>query len=437
MNISIFGLGYVGIVTAGCMSSRGHNIIGVDINETKVDMLKMGISPIIEKNLPELLFQAKNKNLLSATTDHLNAIENSELSFICVGTPSRANGSINTEYINSVCAKIGACLEVKNDFHTLVVRSTILPGTCKELIIPVIENISGKKEGIDFSLAFNPEFLRESTAVYDFYNPPKTVIGSDSTYVANLIFKLYEGFPGPMIQTTIEIAEMIKYVDNTFHALKITFANEIGHICKRIGIDSHEVMKIFIQDKKLNISSNYLNPGFAFGGSCLPKDLRAINYLGKMLDLEMPLLNSIIPSNNLQILAAIKKIISYGKKKIGIAGFSFKAGTDDLRESPLIEIIETLLGKGFDLKLYDINVSASSLIGSNKKYLYDHIPHISSLMVNSLNELLSDREIIIIGNNDNEFKTLLTKCRDDQIIIDLVRIGDNSNARPNYEGICW
>jgi GDP-mannose 6-dehydrogenase len=354
-----------------------------------------------------------------------------------VGTPSRTNGSLNTKYLEHVCNEIGEGIKVKSEKHIIVFRSTMIPGTCKDLLIPLLEKVSGKKQGEDFYVVFNPEFLREATSVYDFNNPPKTVVGATDPEIAVKVLRLYEGLPGPMISTSLEVAEMVKYVDYNFHALKITFANEIGHICKNLGMDSHEVMDIFVQDKKLNISPYYLKPGSAFGGSCLPKDLRAVNYLSKMLDLETPLLSAIIPSNNIQILATIKKIMSFGKKKLGIAGFSFKAGTDDLRESPLVEIIETLIGKGFDLKLYDKSVSLAKLMGANKEYINNHIPHISSLMVDSLDSLLKDRDLIIIGNGDPEFKRILKDSRDDQIIFDLVRIGDIAQARKNYQGICW
>ncbi|MCP4266939.1 MAG: nucleotide sugar dehydrogenase [Candidatus Brocadiaceae bacterium] len=437
MKISIFGLGYVGIVSAGCFASRGHKIIGVDVNETKVDMLNRGLSPIVEKDLPALLSDGKRRGLISATTDTSEAIRSSDMSLICVGTPSRSNGSLNTKCLETVCEQLGKTLKIKDREHILVFRSTMIPGTCRELIIPILEKVSGKKDGVGFSVAFNPEFLRESTSVEDFNNPPKTIVGADNYAVANKILKIYEGLPGPMIKTTLEIAEMVKYVDNNFHALKITFANEIGHICKKLGIDSHAVMDIFVQDTKLNISPYYFRPGFAFGGSCLPKDLRAINYLAKMLDLETPLLSSLLQSNNIQILVAIKEIMTLDKRKIGIAGFSFKAGTDDLRESPIVELIETLLGKGYDLKLYDKNVSTARLLGANKEYINDHIPHISNLMVGSLDDLLIDREIIIIGNRDEEFKRLSKECRSDQLIFDLVRIDDDINEKNNYHGICW
>lgn len=437
MNISIFGLGYVGVVSAACLASLGHNIIGVDVNQLKVDLMNEGISPIVEKDLPELLEAARSSGNLKATSSVSYAISSTELSIICVGTPSRQNGSLSTKYIENVCRQIAEALSEKQDKHYLVFRSTILPGTMRETIIPILEECSNKKLNKDFFVSFNPEFLRESTAVYDFYNPPKTVVGADFEEVADTVIGIYKNLPGPMIKTKIEVAEMVKYVDNNFHALKITFANEIGKLCKSVGLDGHEVMDIFKQDTKLNISKAYLGPGFAFGGSCLPKDLRAINYMAKMNDVETPLLNSILYSNQVQILNTVKKIMSFGKRKIGVAGFSFKEGTDDLRESPIIELIETLIGKGYDLKLYDRNVSMAKLIGANKEYIENHIPHISSLMVESLNDLLEDREVIIIGNNDKEFIKLLHEAEHNQIIYDLVRIGDIKNARENYEGVCW
>lgn len=437
MNISVFGLGYVGVVTIAYLTSRNHNVVGVDVSELKVKMLNEGICPIVEKDVPEMLKDAKNKGLISATVNAAEAIGKTELSIICVGTPSESNGNLDTKFLRNACEEAGKSIRDKVSPHIFVFRSTMLPGTMRNTIIPILESFSGKKQNEGFYVVFNPEFLRESTAVFDFYNPPKTVVGSDSEEVAEKVLSLYEGLPGPTIKTKIEVAEMVKYVDNNFHALKITFANEIGHICKTIGLDSHEVMNIFMQDTKLNISTYYLKPGFAFGGSCLPKDLRAINYLARTLDLDLPLLNSLLPSNRNQIQSAIKQIISKGKNKIGIAGFSFKEGTDDLRESPMIDIIEALIGKGYDLKLYDRNVYVAKLIGANKEYIENHIPHISSLMVDSLDELLVDRELIIIGNKDPEFIRIIEETRDDQIIFDLVRMGDKVYDRANYEGICW
>ncbi len=437
MNISIFGLGYVGVVTAGCLASMGHRVTGVDINEVKVQMLSDGLSPIIEKDLPELLEKNRNNGLIHATIDTRQAILETEMSIICVGTPSRSNGCLDTRYIEAVCREIGEVLKEKAEKHTLIFRSTMIPGTMRGIVIPMLESYSGKINGEGFDAAFNPEFLRESTAVFDFYNPPKTVVGADSEEVAQKILSIYGEVTGERITTDIEVAEMVKYVDNNFHALKITFANEIGMLCKNLGLDSHQVMNIFMKDTKLNISATYLRPGFAFGGSCLPKDLRAISCLARMHDIETPLLNSLMVSNTMQVTNAAKKIMSFGKKKIGMAGFSFKEGTDDLRESPMVELIEILLGKGYDIKLYDRNVFLSRLLGANKEYITEKIPHISSLMVDSLDELLEDREIIIIGNKEKEFERILTDAGADQKIFDLVRIGDISKAGDNYEGISW
>ena len=437
MDISIFGLGYVGVVSMACLASKGHRVIGIDVNPKKVDMINEGKCPIVEKDLPELLMQATHDGLISATNQVSVAIANSTLSMICVGTPSRANGSLNTRYLQNVCRDIAGCLGKKDTPHILVFRSTMLPGTAVDTVIPILEEASGLTEGKDFYVVFNPEFLREATAVFDFNHPPKTVVGGRNVSIVQKVLDIYRDIPGPMIGTTLEVAEMVKYLDNNFHALKITFANEIGQICKKLDIDSHKVMEIFVQDTKLNLSSQYLWPGFAFGGSCLPKDLRAITYLSKMLDLETPMLNSMMISNQAQVLAVMKRVIAYKKKKIGVAGFSFKAGTDDLRESPMIEVIETLLGKGYDLKLYDKNVTIARLMGANKEYIENRISHIASLMVSSLDEIIEDRELIIIGNRAEEFTRLLTECREDQIIFDLVRIGEQMNTRARYDGICW
>lgn len=437
MNISVFGLGYVGVVSAACLAAEGYRVIGVDINQEKVDLINKGIPPIVESDLPEILDQVHRKGMFHAVCDAGEAIMGSDVSMICVGTPSRQNGSLDTKNLENVCRQIGGCLKRKEKPHTLIFKSTMLPGTMRNIVIPILEECSKKKHNTDFFAVFNPEFLRESTAVYDFYNPPKTVVGADSEEIADKVLAIYENLPGIKIKTVIEVAEMVKYVDNNFHALKVTFANEIGLLCKSMGMDSHQVMDIFMQDMKLNISSAYLKPGFAFGGSCLPKDLRAINYLAKRVNVETPLLNSILQSNKVQILNVIKKIISFEKKKIGIAGLSFKEGTDDLRESPMVEIVKILAEKGYDIKVYDKNVSISSLLGVNREYIKNRVPQISHLMVATLDELLKDREVIVIGNRDEKFKKLLTDSRDDQILYDLVRLGDGTNERKNYEGICW
>lgn len=437
MNISVFGLGYVGSVSAACFAERGHIVLGVDPNTTKVDLINAGDAPVVEKGLAELTASAVAEGKLKATTDFETTILSSELTFICVATPSQANGSLDFTYLRKVCAEIGQALTKKDSFHVVVVRSTILPGTLKNIVIPILEENSGKKSGAGFGVCNNPEFLREGTAIYDFKNPPKTVIGESDARSGDMLQSLYEGLSGPMIRCAPEISEMVKYADNCWHAVKVSFANEIGNVCKQVGIDSHKVMDIFCQDTKLNLSPYYMKPGFAFGGSCLPKDLRALIYKAKSMDLPVPLLESTLETNQLQIKRGFDLIKNTGKKKIGFLGFSFKAGTDDLRESPLVEVIERLIGKGYDLKLYDKNVNIARLTGSNREYILNTIPHISRLMVDSIDDVIKHAEVLVIGNKSPEFKDIPNKLKDGQIVIDLVRIEEIEERHNNYDGICW
>lgn len=436
MKVSVFGMGYVGVVSASCLAKEGHDVIGVDVIDTKVGLLNQGLTPIIEKGIATIISDTVKSGKLQATTDTGKAISNSQISFVCVGTPSEHNGSLNLKYIRRVCSEIGNALSKKSERHVVVIRSTILPGTMKNSVIPILEESSGKKAGDDFGVCNNPEFLREGTAVYDFYNPPKTVIGETDLTSGDLLVSLYEKFDAPIIRTNIETAEMVKYVDNVWHALKVGFANEIGNICKAVDVDGHSVMEIFCQDTKLNLSSYYMKPGFAFGGSCLPKDTRALTYKARRLDLDLPILNSILPSNQLQIERGIQMTINQGFKKVGVLGFSFKAGTDDLRESPIVELIERLLGKGYDIRIFDRNVNLAALVGANRDYILNRIPHINKLMVENLTDVFEHAEIIIIGNGDPEFSNIFEMKNDNQVVIDLVRIGDPID-NSKYEGICW
>lgn len=437
MKISIFGMGYVGAVSAGCLAKDGHKVIGVDPVKTKVDLINRGKSPIIEKDIGELISTSAVTGQLIGTTDAVGAVMDTEISFVCVGTPSQLNGNLDLRYIRRVCEKIGAALEKKNSWHVVVIRSTILPGTMRKVVIPTLEEFSNKTAGQGFGVCNNPEFLREGSAVYDFYHPPKTVIGEIDNRSGEMLASLYNQFDAPLIRTDLETAEMVKYVDNCWHALKVGFANEIGNICKQQQMDSHKVMDIFCQDTKLNISSYYMKPGFAFGGSCLPKDLRALTYKANSLDLNLPILNSILPSNQLQVQHGIRMIVAKNSKKIGFLGFSFKAGTDDLRESPIVEIIEHLLGKGYDIRIYDRNVTLASLVGANRDYLLNIIPHISKLMVDSLDAILLHSDVIVIGNSDAEFSTIMDKTNHNQVVIDLVRITKQVSEEGRYDGICW
>ncbi len=443
MKISIFGLGYVGCVSAACLAKVGHEVIGVDVNPVKVNLMNEGKSPIVEKDVGEILHNAVKSNQyapgkLVATTDTERAVLESEISLICVGTPSNENGSLKLDYVRRCAHDIGLGIAKKSTYHLVVARSTMLPGSVEDVILKELEAASGKQIGVDFGVAINPEFLRESTSVYDFFNPPMTVIGQYDKKSGELLEKMYLFLDAPLEITDIKTAEMMKYACNCFHAAKVTFANEIGSICKSIGVDSHKVMDIFCMDDKLNLSSYYLKPGFAFGGSCLPKDLRALNYKAKSSDVEVPLLASIITSNKVQIERVIDKIVQTGIKNVGFVGLSFKAGTDDLRESPLVILVEALIGKGFEIKIFDRNVSLARLVGANKDYIEKEIPHIAKLMTGEINDVIQYSDLIVIGNKAEEASYVLKHVRDSTKIFDLVRVSESLDGLSKaYEGVCW
>jgi GDP-mannose 6-dehydrogenase len=435
MNISIFGLGYVGCVSLGCLAKNGHNVLGVDINYTKVDQINSGKPTIIEKDIDLIIKEQHNNKRISATADFREAVLKSDVSIIAVGTPSTVHGHLELKYIFNVAKNIGEALRVKKDFHIIAIRSTVMPGTCRKFA-EIIEEISGKQRNNQFAVVDNPEFLREGTAVADYYNPPLTLIGSDNYKASEVIASLYKGLPAEIIITDIEVAEIMKYVNNTFHALKISFANEVGNICKSIGIDSHKVMEIFVKDKQLNISPYYFKPGFAYGGSCLPKDLKGFQTLAHDNYVKVPIIENIERTNNIQIDRTVEYLSQYKGKKIGFLGLSFKAGTDDLRNSPSVTLIETLLGKGYKLSIYDKNVQVSRLTGTNKEYIDYHIPHLAKLMVNDPKKLISNSDVIVVTNNDEEFSQILNKTND-KPIVDLIRMPEIIRIKPNYYGINW
>ncbi len=437
-NISVFGLGYVGAVSLACLADNDHKILGVDVNPTKVGIINEGRSPIIEHGLDDLLCKGVESGAIRATTDSREAVHSTDVSIICVGTPSNANGSLDLRYVERVALEIGEALATKDAYHIVILRSTVLPGTTEEVVIPALEQTSGKKAGVDFGVCFNPEFLREGSSIKDFYNPPFTVIGADDERVAEAVQQLYGMLSAPVRVVPIRVAEMVKYSCNTFHALKVTFANEIGNICKASGIDSHQVMEIFCLDTKLNLSPYYLTPGFAFGGSCLPKDLRALLYHGRHFDLNMPVLESILPSNNLQVEQAYRMVTRAGSKRVGVLGFSFKAGTDDLRESPIVELIEKLIGKGYQIQVYDKNVSLANLHGANRAYIEKEIPHIAQLMTDTVDEVIAGSDVIVIGNNSPEFANVSERVNGRHVIVDLVRAaGKEAVSGERYQGMGW
>ena len=438
MNVSVFGLGYVGSVSAASFAADGHHVIGVDVNDGKVASINQGRSPIVETGLAEVIAGTVGRGALRATTSVEEAVRGTELSLICVGTPSRRNGSLDLAHLERVCEQIGDALRYKDAYHVVVVRSTVLPGTTHDVVIPALERTAGKKYGEGFGVTVNPEFLREGTALHDFRHPPMTLVGHNYRGDAGPTQALYAKVQAPIVTASIRTAEMIKYASNTWHALKVCFANEVGNLCKRLEIDSHEVMDIFCRDEKLNLSSYYMKPGFAFGGSCLPKDVRAMQYRAKEVDLEMPVIQSILGSNRLQIQHAIDRLVEIGSKRIGLLGFSFKAGTDDLRESPLVILAEALLGKGYQLRIYDRNVSIARLVGANKEYITQQIPHLSSLLCDTVDEVLEGSDVIVVGNASPEFDDALRRTRPEQQVIDLVRARVHRAEIPaRYEGICW
>ena len=438
MKVSVFGLGYVGSVSAAAFAADGHDVVGVDVNAEKVGAINEGRSPIVEPGLDDLLKRGAAAKRLRATTSTAEAVHRTDLSLVCVGTPSRRNGSLDLTYLERVCEQIGDALQAKDAYHVVVIRSTVLPGTTHDVVIPALERRSGKKYGEGFGVAVNPEFLREGSALRDFRQPPLTLVGHNHAADAAPARALYEGIDAPFVSTSIRVAEMMKYTSNTWHAVKVVFANEIGNLCKRVGVDSHEVMDIFCRDDKLNLSSYYLKPGFAFGGSCLPKDVRALQYRAKEVDLELPMIGAVLGSNRLQVQHAIDQIVETGKKKVGLFGFSFKAGTDDLRESPMVILAEALLGKGYQLCIYDRNVSLARLVGANKQYIEEQIPHLSRHLCETIDEVIERSEVLVVGNAAPEFSEAVMRCRPDQVVVDLVRMPlDFSRVRARYEGICW
>jgi GDP-mannose 6-dehydrogenase len=438
-SISILGMGYVGCVSAACFAHMGHQVTGVDIHPSKVEMLESGRSPIVESRMTELVAEGHASGRLHATTDVAAAVLDSDISFICVGTPGMRNGNIDLSHLERVSVEIGSALRAKKRYHTVVLRSTVLPGTTESLLVPTIEKVSGGRDGVDFAVCYNPEFMREGSAVADFLEPPHTIIGASAPGNVEIVRQLYTGIGAATFETTISVAEMVKYVSNTFHALKIDFVNEIGTLCKNLGVDTESVIRIFKADHKLNISSEYLSPGFAFGGSCLPKDLRALNYRAKELDLCLPLLESISRSNAEHLERATEIVLRNAKTRVAMLGLSFKAATDDLRESPHVWLVKRLLGEGRQIRIWDENVSLGRLIGSNRQYIEQVIPHIGSLLCSSLREALDSSEVIVIGTREVDPITLWQSLKPEQMVIDLVNL--QRCRRPSmsetYEGICW
>lgn len=438
MNISIFGLGYVGAVSLACLARDGHRVIGVDVDPAKLDLIASGKTPVVEEGMVDLMAQVVGSGRVAVTSDVKRAVLDSEISLICVGTPSAPNGSQDQGALVRVAEELGRAMRDKSTPHLFVFRSTVVPGTVEDVLGPVIERESGKKEGRDFHVCFQPEFLREGTSIKDYDKPPFTIIGTRSDYPAARMRELFGHLPGEFVTTTVRAAETVKYCCNNFHALKITFANETARLCEALGVDPFAVMDLVCRDTQLNISKAYLKPGFAFGGSCLPKDLRATMYLAKMRDVELPMLGSILSSNRAHVDHAIAKVTASGRRRIGMLGLSFKAGTDDLRESPMVTLAEYFIGKGMNLLVYDPEVHLSSLLGANRRFIEQHVPHIGSLMRPDIAEVIGQSDVILVGLNDvRVVEGLKQHLRDDHVVLDLANLPDRDAFKGQVQGLCW
>ena len=442
MKIAVFGLGYVGVVSAACLARDGHTVVGVDPNTVKVDFLRQGKSPIVEPGLEELIASAVTAGRLVAGSDPAAAVAQCDVLIVCVGTPGQANGSLDLSYVRRVVQQIGEQLARAATYKVVVIRSTLLPGSMQSVVLPILQESSQRRAGQDFGVCINPEFLREGSAIHDYDHPPKTVIGASDDRAAGIVRELYAALGAPLLLTNLPTAEMVKYVDNSWHALKVTFANEVGRLCKAMGIDARLAMRLFCMDTKLNISNAYLRPGFAFGGSCLPKDVRALTYQGRLLDVDTPVLGSILASNQLHIAHALAMIRATGRRRVGLLGLSFKEGTDDLRESPVVTLAEQLIGKGYELVVYDRNVRLASLLGANREYILNHIPHIGRLMVDRLEELIGHADVVVIASADREFLPLLEGLPPGKSVIDLVGAWNTAEGKGTahmeaYDGIAW
>jgi len=438
VKISVFGLGYVGCVSAACLARDGHTVVGVDINPLKVELVERGSSPVVEPGLNELVASGVAEGRLRVARVPAEAVHDTEVTMITVGTPSNRNSSIHLGHLENTCREIGAALREKQDHHHVVVRSTVLPGTTRDVVVPLLEEASGKRAGRDFSVYMNPEFMREGTAIDDYYGPSFIVFGEQDGGASEVPEQIYEAVEAAVIRTTLETAEMIKYICNAFHALKVAFGNEIGSLAKAYGVDGQEVMDIFCRDERLNISSAYLRPGFAFGGSCLPKDLRALVYGAKQNDVDSPLLGSVLESNQKHIAKGVELVEATGRRRVGVLGISFKPGTDDVRESPIVALVETLVGRGYEVSIHDRTVDPEQLVGANKAFLERELPHIAALMRPSVEDVLETSDVVVIANGDSAFRDVTSQVSNGQVVIDLV-----GTARPNggfsgsYEGICW
>ena len=438
MNISIFGLGYVGAVSLACLARDGHKVVGVDVDPAKLKLISDGKTPVVEEGMVELMAKVVASGLVSVTSNAAQALRDTDVSLICVGTPSASNGGQDQTAVLRLAEHLGTALRDIDRPHLFVFRSTLAPGTVEDVLRPIIEKASGKREGKDFFVCFQPEFLREGSSIRDYDNPPFTIVGANGEEAVVRLKQLFGHLPCDFHTTSVRAAEMVKYTCNNFHALKITFANETARLCEALVVDPFEVMDLVCRDTQLNISRAYMKPGFAFGGSCLPKDLRATMHLAKQHDVDLPMHAGILASNRAHVDHAIQKIMQTGKRRVGMIGLAFKTGTDDLRESPLVTVAEHLIGKGLSLLVYDPEVHFSSLLGANRRFIEDHLPHIGGLVRSDLETVVSESDVLLIGSSDKKTAEAVRQlARDDQVVVDLANIGGQEDLRAQYVGLTW
>jgi len=437
MRVVVVGLGYVGSVCSACLASRGASVVGVDSNEFKVDRIEAGLSPIVETGLEPMIAEARKSGALRATTTIAEAMPGADVVLLCVGTPSAEDGSLSLEHVKRAAQEVGGALRSAGRFVTVVMRSTMLPGSVEDEILPELERASGLRADADFGVAYNPEFLREGSAVADFFGAELTVIGARDPRSAEALRTLYQGI-GEIVVTPVRTAELLKYVNNAYHALKVTFANEIGRLCKREGIDSHAVMELFCRDTRLNLGRSYLKPGFAFGGSCLPKDLRALNHRARVRDLELPVVQGILRSNDRHVEEAVHLVERLKRRRIGVLGLSFKAGTDDLRESPILRVIGALVGKGYSMLLHDPHLDLERLLGANRRFVEDEVPYLPERLRGSIREVVEASEVIVVANGAREYREVGAMLKPGQALVDLVHAVDPASlAHGEYHGLAW
>jgi GDP-mannose 6-dehydrogenase len=438
VRISIFGLGYVGAVSLACLARDGHDVVGVDVDPHKLDLIRSGRSPIVEEGIQELMKKVVDSGHVRVTDSAQEAVRDTELSFVCVGTPSNPNGGQDLTALRRVMTEIGRALAGKRERHTVVLRSTAQPGTLEEVVRPLLEEHSGLKSDRDFAVCFQPEFLREGTSIKDYDNPPLTIVGAREAEVVEPVRRIFGHLPCEFVVTSIGVAELMKYACNAFHALKITFANEMGRVSRSVGVDARQVMDLVCRDTRLNISPAYMKPGFAFGGSCLPKDLRALNYLGKVRDLTLPMMGSLLGSNRAHIDHALEMVMVPGVRRVGLIGLSFKAGTDDLRESPLVAVAERLIGKGYQLRIYDPEVNLSRLLGANKRFIQETIPHFETLMVTDIRAAVADTPAALVSVGGPKVVAALAEHGNEELaVVDLVGLPREKIKCARYSGVCW